>query len=171
MTFSPSRADAGNASPTGDRKRKQAHVRAEEAGRHLDDQRGRHKSGARKGDQPNEPLERPAITTKGTRSEPRLDELRHLWLNSNTSQEDNDSDTLIEDRTNTCWTSGPASVSDEVMSPRKGTEIWKSRERCQHSEVSGSHEKVHRELCTVSNCKKKETGGDKIRFCCDKFSN
>ena len=87
-------------------------MRAEEAGQRLDDQRGRHKSGARKGDQPNEPLKPPAITTKGTRSEPTLDEIRRLQLNSNTSQEDNDNDTLIEDRTNMSWTSGPASVSD-----------------------------------------------------------
>ena len=65
------------------------------------------------------------------------DEIWHLWLNSNTSKEDNDNDTLIEDRTNTCWTSSPASVSDEVLSPEKSTEIWKSRERCKLREVSG----------------------------------
>ena len=119
MTFSASRADADNALPTGDRRCKRAHVRAEEARQRLDDQRGRHKSGARKGDQPYEPLERPAIITKGTRTEPRLDKIRHLWLNSNTSQGGNDNDTLIEEGTNMSWTSGPASVSDGVMSPRK----------------------------------------------------
>ena len=79
-------------------RRRQVTKGAEEARQHLDDQRGRHKCGARKGDQRNEPLERPAITTEGTRFEPRLDEIRHLLLNSNTSQEDNDNDTLIEDR-------------------------------------------------------------------------
>ena len=49
MTFSASRADADNAPPTGDRRRKRAHVRAEEAGQHLDDQIG---TTQERGDQP-----------------------------------------------------------------------------------------------------------------------
>ena len=38
------------------------------------------------------------------RSEPRLDEIWHLWLNSNTSQEDddNDNDTLNADVSSMC---------------------------------------------------------------------
>ena len=92
---------------------------------------------ARKGDQPNEPLERPAFTTKGTRSEPRLDETWHLWLNSNASHEDNDndSDTLIEGGANTCWTSGPATVSDKVTSRRQ-----KARESGKVVRAVGSEE-------------------------------
>ena len=32
---------------------------------------------------------------------------------------DNDNDTLIEDESNMCWTSGPAGMSDGVMTLRK----------------------------------------------------
>ena len=42
-----------------------------------------------------------------------------LMCNSNTSQEDSDNDTRSADGTNMCKTSGPASVSDGVMSTRK----------------------------------------------------
>ena len=58
MTFSASRADADNAPPTGDRRRKPDIWTT---------RWGRHKSGVSRGCQPKEPLERPANTTKGTK--------------------------------------------------------------------------------------------------------
>ena len=83
MTFTASRADADHALPTGDRRRKRAHVRAEEAG-HLDDQMGttqeRNKQGL------------PAKGTYGTSPEHhqghQVPNAEALWLNSNMSLED-----------------------------------------------------------------------------------
>ena len=46
-------------------------------------------------------------------------DLRCSSPNINDNDNDNGNDTLIEDGSNMCWTSGTAGMSDGVMTPRK----------------------------------------------------
>ena len=81
-------------------------------------------------------------------------------FNDNDDDDDDDDDTLNEDVPNMCWASGPAGMSDGVMTPR--TNIGISVERCWLKEVSGSTvRRQHTEICArVTNWK--QTGGDKF---------
>ena len=68
MTFSASRADAENTRPSSDRRRERVHVRAKEAGQHLDDQmRTTQEQNRQKWPAKRTSGTSPANTTKGTR--------------------------------------------------------------------------------------------------------
>ena len=52
-----------------------------------------------------------------------------------------DNDTLIEDGSGMCWTSGPPGMSDHGHS-KKSSEIWMCVARCRLKKVSGNTEKT-----------------------------
>ena len=64
--------------------------------------------------------------------------------------------TLIEDGANMCWASGPAGMSDGVMTPRKASETWIGVERSWLREGSGNAERrQYVEICAQVTSEKK----------------
>ena len=65
------------------------------------------------------------------------------------TRNDSDNDTLIEDGSGMCWTSGPPGMSDHGPS-KKSSEIWICVARCRLRKVSGNTVRRQRvEMCAV----------------------
>ena len=141
MTFSAPRADVDNAPPTGDRRCKRAHVRAEEARLHLDDQRRRHKSGARKGNQtnlwsiwsvprsqPRAPGPSPDSTKFGTSGSTQTRPKRTMTMKVTHS---------LKVEPSCAGHLALQALASRSRALNKGTRIWKGRARCWLRGVSG----------------------------------